>query len=345
MTRPRPDLLDEPWVYDVFDVLRRAERLNAGQPRIGNSATLREDYVLLGQNPFMEFPASTIEAARRDDAGRLRLFVRFLGLLGPQGALPLGTTEEAYRWMIDNDEAFPRFLDIFNNRFLQLFFRAWADSRPVAQHDRPDDDRFVAYIGSNIGLGSPSLRNLDSVPDESRLAYSGLLGAKAKSAARLRQMVEGLFGVKAEIEEFVGSRLVFEPDDRTRLGRSHAALGRDLVVGGAVYSVEDRFRIRLYVKDLSEYERFLPPGDRARPLTDAIFFHQGHEMDWDVELALPVAAVEPVRLGRSGRLGWTSWIAPNWAVAPGSYRKDARFHLSSRLAAAVTPSDGRAPHG
>ena len=39
--------------------------------------------------------------------------------------------------MLMRDDAFPRFLDILNHRFLQLFFRAWADARPVAQHDRP----------------------------------------------------------------------------------------------------------------------------------------------------------------------------------------------------------------
>jgi type VI secretion system protein ImpH len=346
MTQRPPDLLEEPWAHDLFNVLRRVERMHADKPRIGDSAARRDDYVLLGQNPFLEFPASTIDAAKLGEDGRLRLFVRFLGLMGPQGALPLGTTEEAYGWLLQNDEAFARFLDLFNHRFLQLFFRAWSSSRPVGQHDRPGDDRFVAYLGSAIGLASPVLRDLDSVPDESRLAYAGLLGAKARSASRLRQMLEGLFDVRAEIDEFVGTRLAFEPDDYSRLGTRHASLGRDLVVGAAVYSVEDRFRVRLFVRDLGEYERYLPPGDRARLLTDAIFFHQGHEIDWDVELALPVAAVQPVRLGRQGRLGWTAWLSPNWSVESGSYRRDARFHLMSRLAAS-TPADGegRSNHG
>ena len=68
------------------------------------------------------------------------------------------------------DDAFPRFLDLFNHRFLQLFFRAWADARPIAQHDRPEDDRFVAYIGSMIGIGSQPYRDLDTVPDVAKLA-------------------------------------------------------------------------------------------------------------------------------------------------------------------------------
>ncbi len=66
-----------------------------------------EDYVGLGERPFLEFPPSTIEEAiqregkrdrhrkgdkdgesdrdRSSEKGRLDLFVRFSRLLGPQG--------------------------------------------------------------------------------------------------------------------------------------------------------------------------------------------------------------------------------------------------------------------
>ena len=81
-------------------------------------------------------------------------------------------------WSLTRDDAFPRFLDIFNNRFLQLFFRAWADARPIAQHDRPEDDRFVAYIGTMIGIGSPPYQRPRQRRRTSRkLAFAGLVGA------------------------------------------------------------------------------------------------------------------------------------------------------------------------
>ena len=78
--------------------------------------------MLLGQDPFMDFPASNLSKVERETSDRFRVFVKFLGLLGPQGALPLATTEEAYGWNLMRDDAFPRFLDILNHRFLQLFF-------------------------------------------------------------------------------------------------------------------------------------------------------------------------------------------------------------------------------
>src|SRR3984885_7288660 len=198
----------EPWRFDYFALLRHLERTFKDQPRIGDSAAAREEFVRLGQDPFMEFPASNVTRVDHDEEKTLKVFVRFLGLLGPQGALPFATTEEAYHYVLAQDDAFPRFLDLFNHRFIQLFFRAWADSRPIVHHDRPDADRFVAYIGSAIGVGSKPYQNLDSVPDAAKLGFAGLLGAQAKSASRLAGAVCGLFKVEAEVEEFIGTRLV-----------------------------------------------------------------------------------------------------------------------------------------
>ena len=67
--------------------------------------------------------------------------------------MPLTTTDESLGWLLMRDDSFARFLDLFNNRFLQLFFRAWSDARPIAQHDRPNEDRFIGFIGSFIGIG------------------------------------------------------------------------------------------------------------------------------------------------------------------------------------------------
>ena len=54
----------EPWRHDFFAVLRRLERSHAEKPRIGDSATLREDFVTLGQDPYFAFPASTLADVR-----------------------------------------------------------------------------------------------------------------------------------------------------------------------------------------------------------------------------------------------------------------------------------------
>ena len=327
----RQELIAEPWRFDFFNVLRRFEREHPQKPRIGDSATLGDEFLVVTQNPYMEFPASTLEGAGLDGAGRMRLIARFLGMFGPQGALPLTTTEESYVWLLERDDAFPRFVDIFQRRFLSLFFRAWADPRPIAQNDRPGHDRFRTYIGAMIGVGTPPYHDADAISDFAKMEFSGLIAPKAKSASRLRNFIAGLFGVKVEIDEFVGSWLSFDRKDCSQLGASQSRLGGDCILGSSMFSVSDKFRLRVFVKNIAQYERFLPGSDLARQIGDAVFLYLGEEFDWDMELAIPAGEITPVRLGQGAKLGWTSWTAPNWSKTDETIRTDARFHVVSRL--------------
>lgn len=328
------DAQADPTRHDFYDLLRALERLHPAQPRIGDSAARREEYVELGQDPYLEFPASNLTSVEWKGQ-RLRILSQFLGLSGPQGPLPLTTTDESLSWLQMRDDAFARFLDLFNNRFLQLFFRAWSDARPIGQHDRPDRDRFVSFIGAFIGTASPQLRNRDTISDLGKLSYAGLLAPKAKSASRLRAFLMGLFRVSVDVDQFLGTWLTFDSGDLTRTGRSHSVLGENIVLGRRVFSVEDKIRVRIYVRDLAHHAQFLPTGENnlAEKLADAVFFYIGDELEWDVELAIPTGAVEPVVLGKSGRLGWTTWMSPNWTTKD-PYRYDTRFNPVERLRSA-----------
>jgi type VI secretion system protein ImpH len=326
------DFLEFPERQDFLLALRRLESAFSDRPRIGDSEARRQEYVTLGQNPSLAFPPSTIDAAKRTANGGYALFQQFLGLCGPQGALPLALTHESYQYFRADDDALARFLDLFNNRFLQLFFRAWADARPIAQHDRPDDDRFQDYVGASIGLGSAVYHDLDSLPDLAKVGYAGLMAPAAKSASRLRDLVSGLFGVRVEVQEFVGVRLILEPADHSHLGRANSRLGIDAMMGSSVYSMQDKFRLRLHVPTLAQYARFLPTGNLARQLADIIHFYTGLALEYDVELALPASEAPAMRLGISGQLGWTSWLAPDSSDRD-EWRIDARFDLARRFAA------------
>jgi type VI secretion system protein ImpH len=394
------ELMRGPYRFDFLDMMRHVERslgeqlsvpgvLSARRPRIGDSASRREEVVRLcaaafqieapisfGQEPWMSFPGSTVreialrwdkprepladEAIFRDaPPDRLHVVSAFLGMLGPQGALPYHLTEEAHAWALENDNSFIHFVDLFNNRFIQLFYRAWADPRPIVQADRPEYDRFGAYVATVIGVGSRAyepLRLLQNAGD-ARVSsmipsgmglYAGLLGPQAKSASRLRQAIRGLLKVDIEVDEFVGSWLIFEDEERSTLGKRNSALGEDFLVGAASFSVQDKIRVRLFTSDMEQYCRFLPGGPDCDKLVDLMFFYFGDEIEWDVELALPSRCVEPFLLTpneasddgameeRSGprrpgaRLGWTSWLVDRQPQPPEGYRSDARFQPAER---------------
>ena len=109
--------------------------------------------------------------------------------------------------------------------------------------------------------------------------------------------------MNVEIDEFVGSWLEFDESERSFLGKSNALLGVNLSLGASIFSVQDKIRIRIFTKDMAQYMRFLPSGDLCKPLADGVFFYIGDQLDWEVELAIPAGAVEPMQT-RTVRVDW-----------------------------------------
>ncbi len=328
----------EPEKIDFLNLMRVLESANLKKPRIGNSSTRAEDVVSLGQVPYVEFADSNVALIEQNGDGRNLVLTRFLGLLGPQGALPLHTTYEATHWLNMRDPAFSRFLDLFNNRFQQLFFRAWANARPAVQADRPGEDQFVNYIGSMIGIGTKSMRQRDCLPDFTKLALAGLMAPAVKSASRVENMLAWLFKAKVTVQQFIGVWLPLDEQEQAALAKGNCSLGVDSLIGKSAYSLRDKFRIRIEVLDLQEFETFLPDGKHFQPLADAIQFYLGNVFIYDVEIGMAQSATKTTRLGQFGRLGWTSWMKPAQESANDSMRWDCRFHPSEINAAKETPT-------
>ncbi len=311
----RQEMAAEPWRYDFYGVMRHLEQSHGDKPRIGEAQTTRDEILNIGQEPFMRFAPANIAKVGTVVNGRLQVLVRFMGMLGPMGPLPMTTTEEAYNWYLRRDDSFSRFLDIFNDRFIKLFYRAHAQSRPASHFVREDEDRFGDFLGSAAGIGGETWRDLDTLPDITKLQFAGLLGPRQMNASRLQSFLEGMFGLGAEVDEFVGSYLELAPEHCSRLGDPDAALGGGVMLGARVISVDHKVRIRLNVSSLEMYERFLPGGDWGKLLLDTMFNALGEEYDWDVELVMPTRCVKPTQLGSFGRVGLTTWMRSQNEVA------------------------------
>ncbi|PRH89578.1 type VI secretion system baseplate subunit TssG [Labrys okinawensis] len=318
----------KPGSYDFLDLLRRLEHLAGAKPRIGESASSAEAVARLGQQPHIDFTDTNVGHIAASEGRPAEVESRFLGLLGPQGALPLHTSYEATHWANMRDVAFARFLDIFNNRFQQLFFRAWANARPAVQADRPNENQFLTYLGAMIGIGTPAMRGRGQLHDFSKLALAGLMAPAVKSASRIEGMLGWLFDVKVEVQEFVGVWLPLEEREQAVLAAGSCALGVDSIIGRSAYSLKDKFRIRLEVADLDELETFLPDGVHFEPLADIIRFYLGETFIYDVEFGLAESKTKPAQLGGFGRLGWTCWMGRKGAAdaTVDRMRWDCHFH-------------------
>lgn len=301
------DVHAAPREHDFFALLRRVEALRPDLPRFGRALRPAQEALRLGQEPELDFAPAALASFDQPGAATPRLGVRFFGLLGPQGPMPLHLTEHVRERLRYRGDATPaRFLDVFHHRMLALFYRAWAEAQPTVHHDRPGDDRFAAWLGAACGLPAAG-EGPRALPQSARLFQAGLLGARSRHAEGLAKLLAQHFGVRVAIESHVAHWLVLATEDRSRLGVA-AQLGRSATAGGKLRDRQYKFRIALGPLDLAQYQDFLPGGAAWRALCEWVQHYAGLDLHWDVQLALAHAQVPEPRLGRRVRLGVCAWI-------------------------------------
>jgi len=310
----------EPYRFDFFRAVRLLENHYRDHPRIGYSASPREDPIRFGQRPSLAFAPSTIDSFEippADDDAAPRMFVNFLGLFGPNGPMPQHFTEYARERMLNyRDPTVPRFMDVFHHRMLSFFYRAWASSQKPVDLDRlgeaggTSDQLFALYIGSLFGIGMESSRNRDALPDWAKLYYSGRLACPTRNAEGLEAILGDFLELPAEIQTFRGQWLRLPLGSQCRLGESPdtGRLGVTTIVGTHFWECQLRFRIRLGPMKLADYERLLPNGSSFQRVRSWVCNYIGYELQWDMQLVLEAGEVPETHLGAYGLLGWTTWL-------------------------------------
>jgi type VI secretion system protein ImpH len=303
---------EAPWEFDLFQAMRLLEAAHPERARIGEARRPLDEAVRFAQEPSLAFAPSAVAAFEPATATRPpRLVQRVLGLFGPNGALPIHLTDWARdRERNHGDSAFVRFLDVFHHRMLSLFYRAWAQAQAAVSVDRPRQDFFGRRLAALCGLGAPSLRERDAVPDSVKLAHAGVFGRQVRNAECLQVVLADYFGVSVRIEEFVGHWLPIAPEQRSRLGvrGGFNRLGEDAVLGERTWHAQSRFRVVIGPLSFQDYERFLPRGRSARALHDLVKLYVGLEHSWEVKLVLKKEEVPLAWLGNSVWVGWSSWL-------------------------------------
>lgn len=317
----------EPGRWGFLALLRRAEAHASGLPRIGRSRLPSQNIADLAHAHRLDFPAPSIEAVEPAPGGRMRVRSRHLGLTGPMGALPLHLTEYAfYEARTSEGRPFGRWLDLLTDRMLQFFYRAWADTQPAAQADRPADDRFAAYLAALSGAGAGA-DGIDGFNRERRLHYAGAFVSR-RSAAVLRDALSHLLRRPVRLQEFIGRWRDVEAADRTRLGDprgrgAYNALGRSTVLGARVRQAEDTFRVTVRATSVEDYRRLLPGQPAHAAAREALHALAPSELSWELELEIDEAQAPGARLDGASPLGLMSWISPRGRA--GIVRADARI--------------------
>ncbi|HEY1082326.1 MAG TPA: type VI secretion system baseplate subunit TssG [Prosthecobacter sp.] len=338
------ELCAEPWKHDFFQGLRAIECAFADRPRIGRSRTLRDDALRFSQLLSLSFATSTLSRSQVENQPR-RLTVRFTGLTGPHGPLPLRLTEfirNRLRGIYDHDiqgtaadalseggiaapkdSTLAEFLDIFHHRMISLFYRAWAVAQKTVDFDREEDRSFAEWTASLFGMGLPALDGVDSIPTWQKLPFAGHLANQSRHASGLEGVLADVFSTRAEVICLTGHWMKIPPSQLCRMGKSRelGTLGKSCVIGSAVWDRSMKFQIRLGPMSLDQFEKFTPGSRSHQALHDWVAYYTRREFYWEATILLKKQEVPKISLGQSGRLGYTTWLSSvAFKQDPGDYR-------------------------
>ncbi len=323
----------EPTRFDFFALLRRVDTLRPAQPRTGEALRPRQEALRLGQSSELDFAPAALESLRLHAELPPRLRVRFFGLLGPQGPMPLHFTEFVReRSRHHDDQTLADFLDVFHHRMLSLFYRAWAQTQPVVQLDRPANDRFQVWLGALAGA-VPNQGHTPQLRPEVLAFHAGWLASRSAHPEMLCKVLAQFLNMPVRLQEHVGHWMTIAQPDRSQLGHARnrtersalpmAQLGRSANAGSRVWDRQYRFRLHIGPLGRAAYDSLLPGGSAWEPLRQLVQLVAGRDKTWDLCLTLHEAERPAPVLGKGPRLGVSTWLgrpARGGAAQAGSLR-------------------------
>src|SRR5262249_40042854 len=148
--------------FDFFQAVRILEQLAPERVAVGRAGPPFQEVVRFKAHASLSFPPSVIANLTPPTAAVPvpAMSVPFMGLTGPSGVLPRHYTVMLLRvekeLKTKEKYAFRDWLDLFNHRFIALFFRAWEKYRFDVNFSRrrpgSDNELFAHAILSLVGL-------------------------------------------------------------------------------------------------------------------------------------------------------------------------------------------------
>lgn len=301
-----------------FELLRRLE---GGGLRFGRAGGPGREPARLGQGARLSASARDIGRVRPgpEDAPPA-VEVEVLGLLGPEGPMPLHLTRRVFerisqRWFeagsehATSDTAALDFCNLLQHRMMGLYWRAWGDAQPAVQLDRDGAGRVGAALAALAGIGLPGQdRGAEARATRGvKLDQAMRIAEEVQGPERLAAPVAALLSAPVRVVEFVAGWVTIPAPLRTRLGAAHAGLGRGAVAGGRVFSRTHRAELRVGPVGLPAYLALADDPGLRRRLRHLLLHLVGRELELDLRPVLRREEVPNPVLGRVA-LGRSAWL-------------------------------------
>ncbi len=304
-----------------MDFFRMLALLERDGHRFGRSGGPDREPARLGQSVRLAFATQDVAQLNKRPGSEVpEVAVNVLGLLGPEGPMPLHITRwvmerMSNRWFAgDNasalaDTSFLDFVNMLQHRMLALYWRAWAEARPEIQLAHDDGGRVSAMLRAFAGLGMPGSATSDGRIDDAKLHHATNLVQDRNDPERLVSFLSTVIDAPVTLQEFVGHWMELPERLQTRLGVQHCGLGTGAVAGARSFDRQSRAELQVGPLSVEKFRAFLSDSALWDRLRHAIIAAAGKELEFDLRLILRASDVPAARIGEAV-LGRTAWVNP-----------------------------------
>jgi type VI secretion system protein ImpH len=276
-------------------------------------------------NLSFQFKASDLQSIALPEAeGQpATLLVNFLGIASPGviGSLPNWYAMTAIAEAADREapnRAMAEFFALFDDRLIQLYFRAWLRNNLPIQYELGRRGVIARLLQSLVGFGLPAFAELCPLDLRAVVHHAAILLRRPATAAGLADSLQLWFGVPFAVEPFAELLAPLEREQRMRLGDRGTRLGETTVLGDVVHVRQGKFRLRAGPLAWREFVAFLPgaaaasDGAMLRELMLWVRHATGAEFEYDLQLVLREADVPKLAFRKDeperARLGLSMWL-------------------------------------
>jgi type VI secretion system protein ImpH len=290
---------------------------NKETPRIGYSSELKTEPVRFKQKATFSFQSSDLSHISKDK-DLTEIYVNFLGLLGPDGPLPLALTEYIFnRSKHFEDKTLTNFLDMFHHRMISFYYRAWADSQLTVNADRPDSDNFRKYLSSLIGINDIHSSDKETEElSEIKIYNSAHYIKKEFSSDDLVSVLKSYIKLPLKVIQFAGAYFNIPKPQRFLLNNTDKdeKLGKNILIGNRYYSRKDKIQVVLGPLNYNEYKIFLPESKGFNQLKSIIKGLIPANLLFDIQLILKNSEVPKLNLAQGKTiLGKSSFLGNSYS--------------------------------
>ncbi|HCR49320.1 MAG TPA: type VI secretion system baseplate subunit TssG [Bacteroidetes bacterium] len=308
-------MLQEPHQFDFFQAVMLLERQYGDQKRNDVYTDNEAHPVFIQPHTGLVFPPSdvkNIEITQRHGHSMPEVTVTFMGLYGIASPLPVYFYDE-----IATDQAYTlplkTFLDFFNHRLYQHFFRAWKKYQPSLQAQNEHVDRHAERFFALAGIGLPDQRSGHFFSPMRLAAFAGRLSSPTRNVEGLRALLEAFFDdTKVKIQENIPRWVeLSERPIMSRKSRNGMLLGNNITLGRKLFDISGKFRIHMQIRSLEQYLGLLPGGRYEAMIRYLVGLYAPDGLSYDIQLEIPANLLprqslgkdKPIRLGLTGMLG------------------------------------------